>query len=461
MGLAMEQLETEWTQYPVIKFDLSIAKSSEIINVEDGLSRQLRQYEAIYGRDEESRSFSSRMADLIYRANAQTGQKVVVLIDEYDAPILEVLHDEGKREKVRHLLREFYSPLKSCDRYLRFVFLTGISMFSQLSIFSELNNLKIISSDEKYSSICGITLNELLQNFQYGINKFADKLHCSTDEVVLKLKDAYDGYHFSQGSVGVFNPYSLLNAFDCSELGNFWFASGTPRALLEMLKKYQQQGKFNVEILDSSRTMNSSAFESPLEMQDGPIPLLYQAGYLTIKDYDPEANSYSLTIPNSEVRIGLLKNLLPLYYDVDTNDVQDNASHASVAFRKGEPGKAIQLFQSVLSSMPFLKGDKAILADAEKTEAYYHRLFYFYFRMLCNEVTAEVRSAKGACDIVIKTPKYIYVVEIKIDSSSDVALRQIEENGYAAPYLTDGRQVIKLGINFSTETRTVSDWKQA
>jgi hypothetical protein len=244
-------------------------------------------------------------------------------------------------------------------------------------------------------------------------------------------------------------------------LGNFWFASGTPRALFEMLKKYQQQGKFNVEILDSSRTMNSSAFESPLEMQDGPIPLLYQAGYLTIKDYDPEANSYSLTIPNSEVRIGLLKNLLPLYYDVDTNDVQDNASHASVAFRKGEPGKAIQLFQSVLSSMPFLKGDKAILADAEKTEAYYHRLFYFYFRMLCNEVTAEVRSAKGACDIVIKTPKYIYVVEIKIDSSADIALRQIEENGYAAPYLTNGRQAIKLGINFSTETRTVSDWKQA
>jgi hypothetical protein len=358
-------------------------------------------------------------------------------------------------------MRDFFSPIKAYDGYLRFVFLTGISMFSQLSIFSELNNLNIISSDYEYDSICGITLKELRQNFQYGINKFADKLHCSTDEVVLKLKDAYDGYHFSEDSEGVFNPYSLMNAFYRTKLGSYWFASGTPRALLEMLKKYQQQGKFNVEILDSSRTMNSSAFESPLEMQDGPIPLLYQAGYLTIKDYDPEANSYSLTIPNSEVRIGLLKNLLPLYYDVDTNDVQDNASHASVAFRKGDPGKAIQLFQSVLSSMPFLKGDKAILADAEKTEAYYHRLFYFYFRMLCNEVTAEVRSAKGACDIVIKTPKYIYVVEIKIDSSADIALRQIEENGYSAPYLTDGRQVIKLGINFSTETRTVSDWKQA
>jgi hypothetical protein len=457
----MERLETEWTRYPVLHFDLGNVKSEDVENVKDGLSRQLRQYETIYGRNEESNSFSSRMADLIANANTQTGQQVVVLIDEYDAPILEVIHDNEKREEIRRLLREFFSSLKTCYQHLRFVFLTGISMFSQLSIFSELNNLKIISSEGKYASICGITLKELLQNFQYGINKFANKFHCSTDEVVIKLKDAYDGYHFSEDSEGVFNPFSLMNAFDSTKLGNYWFSSGTPRSLLEMLKKYKEVGKFDVEMIESSGPISLAKFETPLELQTGPMPLLYQAGYVTIKDYDTDTTQYILGIPNSEVRVGLLQNLLPLYADVDVADVNSAVSIASAALRKGDVDKAIQLFKSMLASIPYMKGDKDILADIEKTEAYYHRIFYFFFRTLNNEVNAEVRSAKGACDIVIKTPKYIYVVEIKIDSSSDVALRQIEENGYAAPYLTDGRQVIKLGINFSTETRTVSDWKQA
>jgi pentatricopeptide repeat protein len=244
-------------------------------------------------------------------------------------------------------------------------------------------------------------------------------------------------------------------------LGNYWFSSGTPRSLLEMLKKYKEVGKFDVEMIESSGPISLAKFETPLELQTGPMPLLYQAGYVTIKDYDPDTTQYILGIPNSEVRVGLLQNLLPLYADVDVADVDSAVSIASAALRKGDVDKAIQLFKSMLASIPYMKGDKDILADVEKTEAYYHRIFYFFFRTLNNEVNAEVRSARGACDIVIKTPKYIYVVEIKIDSSADIALRQIEENGYVAPYLTDGRQVIKLGINFSTETRTVSDWKQA
>jgi hypothetical protein len=459
-GLAMGQLEKEWTKYPVLHFDLGNVKSEDVANVKDGLLRLLRQYEAVYGRDVESLSISSRMADLITHANAQTGQKVVVLIDEYDAPILEVLHDEEKREEVRKLLREFFSSLKSCYQRLRFVFLTGISMFSQLSIFSELNNLKIISRSSEYASICGITEQELKDNFQYGIDKMAKSLGYTYDEMIVRLKDDYDGYHFCKNSEGVFNPFSLLNAFDNNELCGYWFQSGTPRFLIEMLKKYQHDGKFNIDSLESSQTMSPSTFESPLEMQTGPIPLLYQSGYLTIKDYDREADSYTLKIPNSEVRVGLLKNLLPLYSEVDANDVQDNASHASVAFRKGDPGKAMQLLQSLLASIPFMRGDKDILGDAEKTEAYYHRIFYFFFRMLYNEVNAEVRNSVGATDIVIKTPKYIYVVELKIDSSADSALQQIEEKGYATPYLNDPRQPIKLGVNFSTATRTLSEWKQ-
>jgi hypothetical protein len=458
-GLAMEKLETEWTKYPVLHFDLSIVKSEDINNIKSGLSRQLKRYEKIYGFDNAEAPMGSRMADIIERAYAQSGQKVVVIIDEYDAPILDVLHDDEKREEVRMLLREFYSPLKACDDYLRFVFITGISTFSQLSIFSELNNLKVISRNNAYASICGITEQELKDNFQYGIAKMAKSLGYSNDEMIERLKDAYDGYHFSNSSEGVFNPYSLLNAFDSVSLGSFWFQSGTPRSLIEMLRKYQNDGLFSIEMLDSTESVDASDFETPLEMQSGPLSLLYQAGYLTINSYDADSDVYTLAIPNSEVRVGLLKNLLPLYAEI--RNISSVVSRTSTAFRKGDISAAMQLFQSMLASIPFMRGDKDILGDAEKTEAHYHIIFYFFFRMLYNEVLAEVRNAKGATDVVIKTPKYIYVVEIKIDSTADAALQQIDEKGYATPYLADGREVIKLGINFSTETRTISEWKQA
>jgi hypothetical protein len=457
-GLAMESLEKEWIKYPVLHFDLSIAKSEDIEEIEDGLSQQLKKYEEIYGVDEVSKSLNNRMAELIYQANAKTGKPVVVLIDEYDAPMLEVMHDDEKRETVRKLLRKFYSPLKACDQYLRFVFLTGISMFSQLSIFSELNNLKNISRNKVYNDICGITKQELIDNFQYGIKKMSKEFSCTADEILLKLTDSYDGYHFCEDTEGLFNPFSLLNAFDDSRLGSYWFSSGTPTSLVRMLKKYKDEGKFEIEMLDSLEPVDASEFESPLEMQTGPLPLLYQAGYLTIKDYDPESSVYTLAIPNSEVRVGLLKNILPLYAEV--RNINSVVSRTSTAFRKGDIEQAMQLFQSMLASIPFMRGDKDILDDTEKTEAYYHRIFYFFFRMLYNEVYAEIRSAKGACDITIFTPKYIYIVEIKIDATADAALEQIDAKGYATPYLSDPRHLVKLGISFSTATRTVSEWKQ-
>jgi hypothetical protein len=222
-----------------------------------------------------------------------------------------------------------------------------------------------------------------------------------------------------------------------------------------MLKVYQKQGKFSPEMLENIESIEVSDFQSPLEMQTGPLPLLYQAGYLTIADYDPTSDLYTLTIPNSEVRVGLMRNLLPLYADINMNST---VVRTSVALKKGDIDRAMNQFKSVLSSIPFMKGDKDILADVEKTEAYYHRIFYFFFRMLSNEVIGEVRNSVGACDVVIKTPKYIYIVEIKIDSTPEVALQQIEDKGYATPYLTDGKEVIKIGVNFSTETRTVDRW---
>jgi hypothetical protein len=457
-GLAMERLETEWTEYPVLHFDLSMAKGKPVAEMKESISRQLKNFEALYGADDANASLGDRLSGLIQRAYAKTGRQTVVLIDEYDAPILDVLHDDEKREEIRIALREFYSPLKACDRYLRFVFITGISMFSQLSIFSELNNLEIITKVAEYGAICGITKQELIDNFQYGINKLADKLGYTSEEVVERLIDRYDGYHFSEGSEGVFNPFSLLNALKNAELGSYWFRSGTPRFLIEMLKKYQQDGRFDMKILDSTEPFVADSFESPLELQSGPLPLLYQSGYLTISGYDLESDTFTLAIPNSEVRIGLMQNLLPLYSNMNAQEMQSVAARTSAALRKGDVDQAMQLLQSMLLSMPFMSGDNNILQDAEKTEAYYHRIFYFFFRMLYNEVYAEVRSAKGATDVVIFTPKYIYIVEIKIDSSAETALQQINDKGYAQPYLADGRKVTKLGISFSTEERTIDAW---
>jgi hypothetical protein len=388
-----------------------------------------------------------------------TGSQVVVLIDEYDAPILDELHNEEKCVEVRRLLREFYSPLKSCDRYLHFVFLTGISMFSQLSIFSELNNLNIISRNEDYAAICGITKQELVDNFQYGISKLANKYGCTNDEMVEKLRDRYDGYRFTESHEAVFNPYSLLNSFYNCKLESYWYSSGTPTFLVEMLKKYKQKGLFSLDTLESDDYVASADFETPLELQTGPLPLLYQSGYLTINDYFFADDAYTLRIPNTEVRVGLMKNLLPLYADV--KDVNSVAIRTTTALRNGEIDRAMQQFQSMLSSIPYMRGDNDILCGVVKTEAYYHRIFYLFFRMLSNDVYAEVRNAVGASDVTIMTPQYIYIVEIKIDASADIALRQIEDNGYAMPYIADGRKIIKLGVNFSTATRTISDWKQA
>jgi hypothetical protein len=457
-GLAMERLEKDWTQHPVLHFDFSNPRNVEVDDLERALGLKLADYEDIYGRNELEVKLGERLRGLIKRAYAKSGQKVVVLIDEYDSPILDVLHKATDVDAVRHIMRDLYSPLKELDTYLRFVFFTGISMFSQLSIFSELNNLDIISNDKEYASLCGITERELLDNFKEGIEKMAMRYGCSTDEMIAKLKSSYDGYHFAEGTEGLYNPFSLLNAFRKNELGRYWFASGTPRSLIEMLKMYQKQGKFTPEMLENLEPVDESEFESPLEMQSGPIPLLYQAGYLTIKDYDPEFGLYTLAIPNSEVRIGLMKNLLPLYADININST---VIRASVALRKGEIDGAMKLLQSILASIPFMKGDKDILGDAEKTEAYYHRIFFFFFHMLQNEVTAEVRSAKGATDVVVKTPKYIYVIEIKINATPEAALQQIEDKGYATPYLTDGREVVKLGVNFSTDTRTIDRWLTA
>jgi hypothetical protein len=457
-GLAIEPLEKDWTQYPVLHFDLGRLKELTPDELREALHKELNKYDEKIDITTTGTP-GGRLDELIQGAYSKTGNPVVVLIDEYDAPIMDALHDPDKLPEVRKVMRNFYASLKANDSILRFVFITGVSTFSQMGIFSELNNLKKITGDDRYAAICGITEQELKDNFKTGIESLAEQEECTTEEILAKLKDKYDGYHFSRALVDVYNPFSLMNAFDEKQLSDYWFDSGTSSSLVNAFKQYV--GDFNPELnkIDSSEWMESNAFTKSLEDHATILPLLYQSGYLTIKDYDKENDQYKLGMPNAEVRVGLLKNLLPLHVAAQGTDVSAPALRASTALRKGDINRAMEILQSLLKNIPYGKNETKKFHDMKTTEQYYHDLFHFFFSMMCNLVSSEVRDSTGATDVVITTPKYIYVVVIKIDSNPATALRQIDRKQYALPYLAGPRQVFKVGVNFSTKQKTLSGWK--
>jgi hypothetical protein len=424
------------------------------------IEQQLEGYEKLYGADSKDKTPATRFSGLIKRAYEQTGRKVVILIDEYDAPLLEVLMMPEKLDEVRNYMRNFYSRIKTNFLCIRFAFLTGISTFSQLGMFSELNNLVNITDDDDFASICGITLPELSENFGYGLRRFAEKEGCTPEKMVEKLRAQYDGYHFTKSMVDVFNPFSLLYAFTRCELNSFWFQTGTPTLAINMLKTHKADWQLNMENIEALPPMSQEDFSTPLEEAKDPIPVLYQAGYLTIKSYDREYNNYVLGVPNTEVRIGLMKNLIPLYSTLSAKDAANTANNVSVALSKGDYERAMGFIQSFLAGIPFLPGDKEVLADELKCEAYYHKVFYIIVALLNNGARGQVRQALGVPDIVIETGKYIYVIELKINSTPQVALRQLEELNYALPFAMDGRELIKLGVNFSTQKRTIDAWEK-
>lgn len=312
-GLAIEKLETEWMSYPVFHFDMSLAKHVDRERLESMLNIQLYRYEEVYGRLDGEVMLNDRLTGLIQRAYQQTGKQVVVLIDEYDAPLLDVMHEDKNLPILRNVMCNFYSPLKACDPYLRYVFLTGITKFSQLSIFSELNNIKNISMDEPYAAICGITEEEIKEQMSYDLGLLAEKMQITRDEVLAKLKENYDGYHFTWPSPDIYNPFSLFNAFNDGKFNSYWFGSGTPTYLIEMLNKF---GVLPSEIGGIEAV--AAEFDAPTERMTNITPLLYQSGYITIKGYDSVFDIYTLDIPNKEVRIGLMRNLIPSYITNDT-----------------------------------------------------------------------------------------------------------------------------------------------
>lgn len=444
-GLAIECLEKEWTSYPVLHFDMSTAKHMDKDRLLSELERKLYDYERIYGRDESAIYTNQRLESLIKRAYAQTGQKVVVLIDEYDAPLLDVVHEEKELPKLRDVMRNFYSPLKACDPYLRFVFLTGITKFSQLSIFSELNNIKNISMLPEYAALCGITEEEMRKHMGEGIGRLADNLGVTPEGALDALKSNYDGYHFTWPSPDIYNPFSLLNALADSRLDSYWFGSGTPTYLIEMLNKYHVIPQ---EI--GNRRCVAADFDAPTERVTSATPLLYQSGYITIKGYSRFGSLYTLDIPNKEVRIGLMRSLLPNYV---RHPAELNTLVVDMAEKiyNGDMEGGLCLLRTYLSTIPY--------CDNTHYEGHYQQLLYVIFTLIGNYVDVEVRTPKGRVDMVLHTPGTSYVVELKIDGSADAAMNQIDLKEYPGRFALCGLPIVKVGINFDSEKRTIEGWR--
>ena len=445
-GLAMEKLEKEWTEYPVLHFDMSTAKHADSEQLLQELNLKLYGYEQIYGRLEEEVNPNQRLMGLIKRAYEQTGKKVVVLIDEYDAPLLDVVHERENLDVLRNIMRNFYSPLKACDPYLRYVFLTGITKFSQLSIFSELNNIKNISMDEPYAAICGISEDEIRLQMKDDLGGLAKKLEITPEEALMKLKENYDGYHFTSPSPDIYNPFSLLNAFADGKFGSYWFGSGTPTYLVKMLDKF---GVNPSEI--GRRQLKSSVFDAPTETMTDAVPLLYQSGYITIKDYNKMLDLYTLDIPNKEVRLGLMESLLPYYVNNKTPEATTMVAYLFYDIQNGDMDAALHRLQEFLSTIPY--------CDNTRFEGHYQQVFYIIFSLLGYYVDVEVRTPRGRVDIVLRTKTTLYVMELKLDKSAGEAMEQIDLKNYPERFALCGLPVVKVAVSFDSERCTIGDWE--
>ena len=446
-GLAIEKLEKDWTEYPVLHFDMSGGKHMEKEQLEDYLDYILKEQERKWGITNPPIGANNRLIELITTAYEKTGKQVVVLIDEYDAPMLDVAHEKESLDVLRNIMRNFYSPLKMCEPKLRFVFLTGITKFSQVSIFSELNNITNISMRDDYAGICGITKEELLGNMSEDINALAEAQGLSREEAISKLKENYDGYHFSPVSPDVFNPYSLLKCFDEKNFGAYWFASGTPTYLINMMKK------FEVLPSDISRVeADESEFDAPTENMPTIMPLLYQSGYITIKDYDKEFNYYTLDVPNKEVKVGLTKALIPSYVTPNTLATTNTARRIAQCLAKQDMEGALQLLKTYLGTVPY--------CNDTRYEGHYQQVLYIIFSLLTDYlVDVEVHTPHGRVDIVMLSRTNLYIIEVKMNKDAQTAMQQIDLKDYRQRFALCGKPVVKVGINFDSGKGNIEDWE--
>ena len=448
-GLAIEKLEKEWNTYPVLHFDLSKGKHMEKEQLNRYLLDIIEKQEARFDCKSNKIDVNIRLDDLINAVYQKTGKQVVVLIDEYDAPLLDVAHEKEKLDELRNTMRNFYSPLKGNESMLRFVFMTGITKFSQLSIFSELNNIKNVSMDEPYAGICGITKEELLTQMSDDIDALAEHLELSREETIQELKGHYDGYHFCWPSPDVFNPYSLLNCFADGRMDDYWFGSGTPTYLINMMRKYD----FLPTDLGEAIEVGKKDFDAPTETMTTIVPLLYQSGYVTIKGYDKPTKLYLLALPNQEIRVGLYGSLLPHYLTDKSAKANTTIAKMSVLVKKGDMDAAFCLLNNFLETVPY--------CDNTHYEGHWQQTLYIMFALLTDyDILVEQRTAKGRIDITMETADTIYVMELKFNKSAEEALAQIEAKHYADAFKMSGKKMVKIGLNFSVKDEVNSlEWK--
>ena len=445
-GLAMETLETEWKEYPVLHLDLNARNYDSKEALVAILNQHLEKWEAKYGDEKKERSPEERFSYLLERIHEASGSQVVILIDEYDKPLLQAIGNEKLQEQYKNILKAFYGVLKSADAHLRFVFLTGVTKFGQISVFSDLNQLKDISMDARYATICGITDKELRRDFQPELEALAANEGLSYEEVCQKMKRMYDGYHFRHNMEGLYNPFSVLNALDSVEFGSYWFSTGTPTFLVQLLKETDYDLR-NLEGIE----LPVNQFADYRADADYPIPVIYQSGYLTIKGYDKEFQSYTLGFPNEEVKYGFLNFLVPYYTGVSSNENLFNIRHFVKELRSGDANAFLTRLRAFFAGIPYELNDK--------TERHYQAIFYLVFRLLGQYMEVEERSAKGRADAVVKTKDYVYVFEFKLDGNVDEALKQIDEKGYLLPYSVDERKLLKIGVSFDSAERNIGEWK--
>ena len=459
-GLYIYDKETEWKQYPVIRLDLSNGKYFDRDLVHGTINAILEQQETRFGitNPKDPTNYDARLTNIIQTAYQQTGEGVVVLVDEYDAPMLDSITDPALQDYLRQQVRNLFSPLKAQAQYLRFVFLTGISKFSQLSVFSELNNLQQLTFDPAYEAVCGITEEELLTEWSSGVELLTEKmnktygrwgLHYSYDDVLTKLKQTYDGYHFSNNFTDIYCPWSLVNAFTMGDIQNYWFSTGTPTMLINVMRQHN----ISMQQLEGKQ-YPLRRFDAPTERITDPIPVLYQSGYLTLKDYNPQTNNYTLGFPNEEVREGFAHSLYQYYMEdyVGSQDALGNA-YSNLYRREITIEEFVEVICRWYAGIPYS------ITDKNQNEQLYQSLIYAALVAFGADVSAEEQTADGRMDLVLKLPDTIYIMELKYGKSAEEAVAQILQKGYAARFAHDGRPMVAVGMNISTDRRTIDDWK--
>ena len=444
-GLAMEQLEQEWRVHPVLRLDLNTEKYDSMDSVDKKLDREFKVWEALYGADPAETTLPMRFEGIIQRACEKTGERVVVLVDEYDKPLLQAIGNKELQDEYRATLKSVYGALKSMDGCIKFALLTGVTKFSKVSVFSDLNNLRDLSMLEQYTEICGISEKELHLYFKEEIQKMSDMESVNYDGMSERLRVNYDGYHFAPGTGGMYNPFSLLNVLANKRFGSFWFETGTPTYLVELLKK----NEYNLDEIDGC-VVDIDTLSGVDSADTDPIPVIFQSGYLTIKGYDKEFGLYTLGYPNKEVEEGFVKFLLSNYVYCRTSEHKTVIRDFILSLRSGDANRFMQLMQGLLAGIPY-----ELVRDMEN---HYQNVMYIITRLMGFYVQAEYRTSRGRIDLLIATDKYVYVIELKHDGSAEEALAQINSKDYALPFTVDGRNVIKIGANVSKETRNIDSW---